>query len=469
MLNENNIILLTDSYKVTHWKQYPPNTEEIYSYFESRGGKFQNVIFFGLQYYLLKYFAGCVVTREKIEEAEEILKGHFGSNYLFNKSGWEYILDKHDGHLPIEICAVPEGTKVPTRNVLVTSRNTDEKLAEKCPWLTNYLESLLVQTWYPTTVATISHHIRQIVKKNLAKTGGDPTSIDFKLHDFGFRGVSSVESAGIGGAAHLLNFNGTDTLQALVIAKNYYKADQMPGFSIPAAEHSTITAWGKDNEVEAYKNMLQQYPNGLVAVVSDSYDIYNACRNLWGGELKDEVLSRNGALVIRPDSGYPPNVIVNCLEILGDKFGTTKNEKGFKLLNPKVRLIQGDGIDLEMIEAIYKIMHQYEWCSDNVAFGMGGALLQRLDRDTQSMAFKCSSRKINGKYSDVYKNPITDMEKSSKGGKLSLICDPTDHKLKTVRFASSSYPDILQTVFYNGKLTSYQNFDDIKYRCRSNA
>ncbi|MBC7865464.1 MAG: nicotinate phosphoribosyltransferase, partial [Bacteroidia bacterium] len=341
----NNILLLTDSYKLSHYKQYPAGTTQIYSYFESRGGKFKDVVFFGLQYLVKNYLTGQVVTREKIDEAEILYAKHFGNAELFYKKGWEYILEKHNGHLPVKIKAVAEGTPVPYSNVMLTVENTDPE----CFWLTNFLESLLVQVWYPCTVATQSREIKKVILKYLEKTG-DVSLIDFKLHDFGFRGVSSVESASIGGAAHLLNFMGSDTIAGLSFIQDFYNTEGVFGFSIPAAEHSTITSWGKENEAAAYKNMLDQYSEGLVAVVSDSYDVYNACEKIWGEELKENILKRNGTLVIRPDSGIPKEVVLKIVEILGKKFGFEKNAKGYKVLHPKVRVIQGDGVNYESIE-----------------------------------------------------------------------------------------------------------------------
>ena len=326
----NNICWLTDSYKVSHHVQYKPGTTRIYSYFESRSGSvFPWTVFFGLQYWLKQYLAGPVVTREKIDEAEELFNLHFGGR-VFNRRGWEHILNKHGGHLPIEIKAVPEGSVVKESNVLMTVENTDPAAF----WLTNYLETLLVQVWYPSTVATQSRAMKIIILKYLALTG-DESLIAFKLHDFGFRGVTCPEQAAIGGAAHLVNFQGTDTVAALVLLRKFY-GEKIAGFSIPAAEHSTITSWGRDHEVDACRNMLRQYPSGLVATVSDSYDIFNCCANIWGGALKQEVLARDGTLVIRPDSGDPPTIVVKVLDILGDKFGFTVNAKGYKVLCPKV-------------------------------------------------------------------------------------------------------------------------------------
>ncbi|GAI78100.1 unnamed protein product, partial [marine sediment metagenome] len=210
----DNIILLTDSYKVSHYKQYPKNTTNVYSYFESRGGEYNEVVFFGLQYIVKKYLT-TPVTQQHVDEAATFLKDHFGTEELFNRKGWEYIVNNLDGKLPVRIKAVPEGTVVPTGNVLMTFESTDEN----CSWLTNYLETIGVQAWYGCTVATTSRDMKKTILEGLHKSG-TPEQIDYKLHDFGFRGVSSVESAGIGGAAHLVNFKGTDTLAGLVFTVN---------------------------------------------------------------------------------------------------------------------------------------------------------------------------------------------------------------------------------------------------------
>lgn len=452
-----NIIMLTDSYKVSHWKQYPPGTEHVYSYFESRGGQFKKTVFFGLQYILHEYLSR-PVTMADVEEAAEMYEGHFGDPTLFNRKGWEYIVEVHEGMLPVVIKAVPEGTRVDVSNVLMTLENTDPRV----PWLTNFLETLLVQVWYPTTVATLSNESRRLILGYLEKTG-DPAGIDFKLHDFGFRGVSSVESAGIGGAAHLVNFMGTDTVRGMTVLRDYYGSVGPTGFSIPASEHSTITAWGREGELDAYRNMIEQYGDSpLYACVSDSYDIWAAARDLWGGELRDKVLGAKGTLVVRPDSGYPPLIVSQLVELLGERFGFTVNDKGYKVLNPKVRVIQGDGMDFKMINQCLSTMEQMGWSADNVAFGMGGGLLQKVDRDTQKFAFKCSSIIVDGEIRDVFKDPITDQGKISKKGRLGL-------KKKGDRYITVPETDNteLQTVYYNGEMQSIQTIDDIRRRAQA--
>lgn len=453
--NTDNIVLMTDSYKVTHWKQYPKGTSRVYSFFESRGGRFPEVIFFGLQYFMKKYLEGEVLTKEKIEEAKEIFDAHLGPG-LMNVEGWERLLEKHGGRLPIEIKAVPEGTSVPTSNVLMTVENTDPEF----PWLTNYLETLLSEIWYPSTVCTQSRAMKAVIRKALEKSG-DPKLIDFKLHDFGYRGSTSPESAGIGGAAHLVNFKGTDTVAALTVARRFY-GESMAGFSIPAAEHSTITSWGKGREAEAYANMLTAYPTGLVAVVSDSYNVYEACRELWGKQLWKMVMERDGTVVIRPDSGHPPTVVLEVLNILGEAFGFTVNAKGYKVLHPKVRVIQGDGIDYIMLEEILNTILKAGWSADNIAFGSGGGLLQKLDRDTQKFAFKCSAIQIGSAWTDVMKDPVTDHGKKSKAGRMKLVEE--NSQMKTVRLGEEPGDDLLVSVFRDGKILIEQSFAEIRNR-----
>ncbi len=458
----DNIILLTDSYKVSHYKQYPDGVANVYSYFESRGGAFKDTVFFGLHYYL-KQWLSKPITQENIEEAAEFWKDHFGSDDLFNREGWEYILREYDGFLPVSIKAIPEGTVVNTSNALYTIENTDPN----CYWLTNYLETLLCQVWHACTVATVSREMKKIILDALKKSG-DPSTYMFKLHDFGFRGVECVEAAGLGGAAHLINFLGTDTVPALIVAKKIY-GHKMAGFSIAAAEHSTITSWGRANEVEACRNMLVKYPKGLVAVVSDSYDIYNACANIWGGVLKDLVMAREGTLVIRPDSGDPCEVLPKILDILGEKFGYTVNAKGYKVLDPHVRVIQGDSVDLDTLGLYLDAVMNAGWSADNLAFGSGGGLLQKVNRDTAKFAFKCSNVTVDGEDRDVYKEPIDTPWKKSKKGRFKLAAKP-DGTFVTISMSEMPKvqfditPDSLVEVFRNGKILVHPTFDQIRER-----
>lgn len=451
-----NIILKTDSYKPSHWRQYPAGTQGIYSFYESRGGEFDATVFFGLQYILKRHLIGVTVTAADIIEAKQFFKSHFGTDALFNEAGWRRIVSVHGGKLPIRIKAVPEGSVVPVKNVLMTIENTDPEL----PWLTNYLETILSQVWYPTTVATLSRAMRSIISDNLEATG-DPSQIGFKLHDFGYRGSTSVESAGIGGAAHLVNFLGSDTIAGILTARDYY-GESMAGFSIPAAEHSTITAWGREHEVDAFRNMLEQFDSGLVAVVSDSFDIFHACQKLWGETLRDQILSRDGVLIIRPDSGDPHVVLPQVLQTLARSFGTTMNAKGYQVLHPKVRIIQGDGVDLMSLQSILTSLKLQGWSGDNIAFGSGGGLLQKVNRDTCKFAIKCSAVNIGGEWRDAMKDPITDPGKRSKAGKLKLVRD--GNGFTTVREGVGADKDELVTVFENGELLREYSFAEIRRR-----
>jgi nicotinamide phosphoribosyltransferase len=456
--HEPNICLNTDSYKPSHHRQRPPGTTRAFYATESRGGAFEHSVFFGLQYELKRYFEGPVVTEEKIEEAYELLGKHFNNSSIFNRKGWEYILKEHGGHLPLEIRAVREGTVMPVKNILYTAMNTDPRLE----WLPGYLETPLVRNWYPTVVASQGREMRATLLRYLEETG-TPADVDFKLHDFGARGSTSLESAGIGGAAHLVHFKGSDTIEALRVLRRYYH-ETMAGFSIPAAEHSTITPWGREHEVDGLRNLITVYPTGLVAGISDSYDIFHCCREIWGGALRDQVLSRDGVTIIRPDSGDPATVLLKVHEILGERFGCTINAKGYKVLNPKVRVIQGDGIDRHSIKVILEALRQDGWSADNLAFGSGGGLLQKLDRDTMKFAMKCTAVEIDGVWHDVYKDPITDPGKRSKRGLLVVRKDDQGcHTDRVDRFEDTQNEDnVLERVFFNGRVTRDQTLDDIR-------
>jgi nicotinamide phosphoribosyltransferase len=455
-----NFLLRTDSYKVTHWKQYPRGTDGIYSYLESRGGMSPDTVFFGLQYYLKAYLEGPRFTLSNIADAVAFCNAHFGQP-LFNESGWTQLYERYGGRLPVRIRAVPEGMVVPARNVILTIENTDPEF----PWLTNYLETLVMKVWYPITVATLSRTIKQTILGFLERTG-DPSLIDFKLHDFGYRGVSSEETAAIGAAAHLLNFKGTDTLAGIVLLKDYYHASEMPGFSIPASEHSTMTAWGESREVEAFRNMLTAYPTGLVACVSDSYDVYRACEKIWGEILKPDIMQRKGTLVIRPDSGDPVQVLVRVFDILAAKFGFTTNAKGYRVLPSCVRVIQGDGVNLFTIQnVLYQLAKFHGWSADNISFGMGGALLQQLNRDTLRFALKCSAARIEGEWRPVFKTPATDAEKNSKHGRLALVRNDHGELATLQNVVEEGVPnDILHVVFENGEIVAECDLDSIRQR-----
>jgi nicotinamide phosphoribosyltransferase len=454
-----NFILRTDSYKLSHDPAYKKGIKNVYSYLESRGGKYPYVVFFGLQYYLKRYLEGRIITKGMIDEAEQICLKHFGRPDVFNRKGWETILNVHGGKLPIRIKAVPEGMIVPNSNILMDIEVTDEENDLK--WLTNSIETLLMKVWYPITVATQSREIRRSILKTLEKTG-TPASIDFKCHDFGYRGVTCEEQAELGAASHLLSFMGTDTLAGITMLQYYYGAD-MPGFSIPATEHSIMCSFGRNHEIEACENFLDTYPKGMIACVSDTYNIFDCCEYIWGKALKDKILSRDGVLVIRPDSGDFFDVIPRVLDILWKQFGGYEI-KGYKVLNNHIRVIQGDGMNPETINDLYSHINRIGWSSDNLAVGSGGGLLMKdITRDTQKFAIKASAvKEANGEWVGIKKDPITDKGKTSKMGRLKLIID-SNGNLKTVN--ENEYgTNLLIPVFENGEILKEYNLEEIKQR-----
>ena len=447
---------MTDSYKLSHHKMYEPDLEYLTSYLEARvGGEYSHTVFFGLQYILNEYFHGPVVDNDDVKKAYKFAKEHFGNENIFNIEGWQHIIDKHGGCLPIKIRAVPEGTVVPEGNVMVTVENTDPAV----PWLTNHIETVLSRVWYPTTVATASFFKRKLIREGLERSADNINKLPFMLHDFGARGATSAESASIGGAAHLLSFLGTDNMEAIMFAQKYYDAE-MAGYSVPASEHSTITSWGQDREADAYKHILNEFPEGVVSVVSDSWDIFNACRNIWGNDLRDYVIGDGKrVLVIRPDSGKPEEVVPECLNILGEKFGGEINSKGYAVLPPYIRLIQGDGITRKSLPDITEAIMNHGWSLDNVVFGSGGDLQQNYTRDTSRFAFKASAKKLKGDahWQPVFKSPSSDPTKNSKKGYLYLSPNFTTT-------SSVVANDLLRPVFRNGEMLVYESWDYIKER-----
>ena len=462
---ENNICLLTDSYKITHHYFYPKGTKKIYSYLESRvGAEFNKTIFYGLQYIIKKYLEGKAVTQEKIDEADNLMRTHLGEG-IFNREGWQYILDEFDGMLPIEIKAVPEGTPVDVGNVLMTVENTDDK----CYWLVNYLESLLLQVWYPSTIATLSAEVRKLANFYLDVTGSDKSNLDFMLHDFGYRGATSTESSMLCGSAHLLSFSGTDTIPALTIPENYYNDSEVYGFSVQATEHSVMTSLGQDGEIQQALNVIENAKNGILSMVIDSYDYRNFLRqaSTEGSELNDAILKflsiDGNKVVFRPDSGEPVSTTIDCLNILESGFGSYDTENGYKVFDANIGLLWGDGLNYHKIRDILFAMKSNGWAAENIIFGMGGGLHSSVNRDTQRNAFKCSAQLRDGQWFDIFKNPL-DSSKKSKTGRFKLIED--DGSFKTISIDDEG-DDILRTVFKDGKLLVDEKYCDVKLRAQN--
>ncbi len=457
-----NIILATDSYKHSHFLQYPPEARIISGYAEARHNDFSDrILFLGLQPYLIDLL-GTPITQAQITEAEEICAAH---GVPFNRAGWEAVLTRHDGFLPIEIKALPEGMIVPTGVPLIQLENTDPEM----PWLTTFIETALLRAiWYPTTVATLSWKCKAIIRTGLERTSDDPEGqLPFKLHDFGARGVSSGASAALGGLAHLVNFRGSDTMEALLAARRYYDAIAMPGFSIPAAEHSTMTSWGRDREEAAYANMLDSFDGKgrIVAVVSDSYDLDKAVSEIWGGSLKSRVQGREGVLVVRPDSGDPVETPVRTVKTLWERFGGSVNAKGFRVLDPHVRVIQGDGMNISSIARLVARMGDEGFAIDNIAFGMGGGLLQQVNRDTLRFAMKANAmRDDRGIWRDVSKSPATDPTKGSKAGRQAVVSESGRLVARRLDSLGAGEADLLVPVWRDGVLLVRHNFEEVRTR-----
>lgn len=462
-----NLLLDVDSYKSSHFMQFPPNTEATYSYIEARGGHYENVLWYGALAYILDKLT-TKITMDMVEEAKEVLT-HHGEPFPYE--GWKYVVEHLNGCIPLRIRALPEGSLIPTGIPLMTIEST----CEQAFWMPGWIKTQLMRVWYPTTVATRSHYIKGIIHEYLEKTSDDPKNeINFKLHDFGARGVSSRESANIGGSAHLINFMGTDTVTTLQFIKKYY-GESMAGFSIPAAEHSTITSWGKDCEVLAYQNMINQFgkPGDLVAVVSDSYNIYDAVEKIWCSDSMQELIKEKGCtVVIRPDSGYPATVVNRILDIMKVHIKMTQNSKGFWILPSHMRIIQGDGVDESSIQEILSTMARNGYSASNIAFGMGGALLQKLDRDTISFAQKCSAIKINGIWQNVSKNPIGDSSKKSKAGRVDTFLNHNNNFKWCTRLndkVNYDLPSAMQEIFFNGEVKNISTWKQIRERANGNS
>jgi len=444
-----NIILDTDSYKQSHHLQDPPGTTHKSFYITARGNPDTDceVAFLGLQ----PYIENMRINAQNIEEAQDVIPKHI-PGLEFNFDGWQTILNEFDGFLPIAIDALPEGTVVERGTPMLQTHNTDPRF----PWLCGHQETRMLRSiWYPSTVGTKSRGYRRLIEEALRKTGGDVDSAVFKLHDFGARGVSSRESSAIGGWAHLTSFQGTDTMMALLHARQYYNCD-MAGFSIPASEHSTMACWGEGREVEAYRHMLETFGHTMFGTVSDTWDIENACTNVWGNTLRDEVIAILGQLVVRPDSGAVIPMVLDCLDRLGVQFGITFNNDGFKMLHDKVRLIQGDGLDDTSLPLLIGAIADALWSLDNTAFGMGGGLLQKHNRDDYKWAMKCNAISYGDEvWHGVNKEPKSDPGKASAKGRAWVSQE--NHVWYSSRHQLLSFEEDTNPVFPNALITHYVN------------
>lgn len=430
-----NPILSSDSYKLSHFAQYPQGTTHVKSYITARGSKIPgvtSVVCAGAQIFIHEFLMKRI-TRNHIDQAEAFAAKH---GVPFNREGWEIIVTDHGGYFPVVIRGVAEGTPIPLNELMLSVENTDSRL----PWATSYIETLLLSyIWYASTVATKSREIKKAIKSALDMSADNPEAeLPFKLHDFGFRGATPG-AAHVGAFAHLINFMGTDTICGIEAAMEYYNAD-VCGYSISASEHSTMTSWGRKDEYNAYLNMVKQYakPGAIFACVIDSYDTMNAIR-LWAQpqngnpSLLDMVKVAGATVVLRPDSGDPVKMPIQVINEIGRYVGFDTNTKGYMVLPSHVRVIQGDGIDIEeLCEILFFMIKDHNLSASNIAFGMGGGLLQKVNRDTFKFAMKACRAIINEKVVHVVKDPITDPGKRSKAGNLALAYNTQTGEYKTI-------------------------------------
>ena len=454
----------SDSYKDSHDAMMPDGVTESGLYYEARGGEMDFSCLYGLQYTMIAHMEGEFVTQKMLDEqVNDVIPEHMGKTFPYNKRMWQHIIDKYQGRLPVEIRAVEEGLPIPTGNALFTIRNLGGEITKSLP---GWLEGLLEQTWYGSGVFSRSRTVKLIIKEYLDLTAdkdetGNYPSLDYQLQDFGFRGATSIESAGIGGSAHLFNFRGTDTKLGMSLLHDYYKAPRVTGKSVGASEHSVMTIRGRNGESIAVGAILDKFPDQIVSIVGDSYDIYNFTDNIIGKEYHSKIQNRIGKVVVRPDSGNPSIIVPRLLESLGAAFGFTMNSKGYKVLVPTVGLLWGDGMNMFSIRSLLKAVMDAGWSAENIVVGMGSGLLQKIDRDTQKVAIKMCYAIINGELVEVYKEPITDPGKTSKKGKLATVYINGNYRTVNDNYGTGVPFDILQQVFNMGEVTRIMAYDRI--------
>lgn len=485
-----NPLLLTDFYKVSHPFQYPEGTTLVYSNMTARKSRMPGVdgiIFFGLQYFCIKYLQRYFddhFFNVNLDDVMHKYKRRIRTSLGGDLPSYEHIEKLHKlGYLPLRIKAVKEGSFVPIRQPFLTIENTLPEFY----WLTNFVETLMsAMLWQPITSATIAREYRIILEHAAESTGGSPEFVSWQGHDFSFRGMSSLESAELSGMGHLLFFTGTDTIPAIDALERYYLADadtELIGGSVAATEHSVMCAGGNESEIDTFRRLLTIYPTGILSVVSDTWDLWKVCTE-YLVELKELILSRDGKLVIRPDSGDPCDIVCGLntspkeyvmydaalpsykgvVEILWDIFGGTVNAAGYKVLNPKIGCIYGDGITLSRATEICARLKMKGFSSDNIVFGIGSYTYQYNTRDTFGFAVKATYVEINGVGVEIYKDPVTDdgTKKSAKG----LICIDQDGSWRDCVTREEEEKSMMTTVFENGQMRYLASLEQIRYRAK---
>lgn len=472
-----NIILATDAYKFSHPFAYPTYVTGIYAYQEARTKGKDIMVPFGLQMLLWKTLAN-PITRDDIEEAAEFCAAN---GTMFYREGWEAILNECGGYLPVKVRAVKEGTPVPSGNVLLTV-----EAVGKFAWLAAYIETWLLRgIWYPTTIATNDRALKVELKQLFEQSGASMDMLVWMLNDFAGRGVTSAEQAEIGGAAHMVSFMGSDTIEGIRAANLYYR-EAMASYGVPATEHSIECSFGLDEEGEeeylehTLKNLAK--PGGIVSIVIDGKDMYRATRKLCTPKFVELIKNCGAKVVLRPDSGDMMVTVPWILEELAKVFETARNDKGYRYFVDKVGVIQGDGIDrLSARSLISKLVVIGQWQADVIVLGSGGGLLQKVNRDTYKFAQKASAIRVNAKNPEglarinrepnrgdgapfdgegfwipIAKDPVTDPGKMSKAGRVSLARNTVTGEFKSYDMdreeLGADWEDALVTVFENGVL-----------------
>lgn len=468
----SNPLLATDVYKLSHMRQYPEGTTKIYSYLTTRSSKrFDSVVWFGLQAFI-KQMLLRPITEAMADEFFDYYRLILGPVPADVTAKVGALVEL--GYWPISIKAAPEGSVIGVRNVLMTITNTHPDFA----WTVGFLESYLLKVWNTSTVATSSLGFRRLFERYAEETSDAAAMVPFQVHDFGYRGCSSEETAALSGMSHLTSFLGTDTVIAVKAASEYYAATAPIGLSVPATEHSVMCAFGREHEIDAFRRMLAQNPAGIVSIVSDTYHLWNVLTN-FAPKLKAEILARDGKVVFRPDSGEPKLILCGdpaaqpgspahkgVIRLLDEVFGSTLNSKGYKELNPKVGVIYGDGMYFARIADILGTVKEMGYATTNLVIGVGGILLQQHNRDDLGFAIKATFAVVNGEERELFKDPITDPGKRSHKGLLCLTKVNGTYITQDRVDAITETCGLLTEVYRDGKLLSDVTFDEVRSRIR---
>jgi nicotinamide phosphoribosyltransferase len=428
-------------------------------------------VFYGLQYYLRRYLSK-PLTPDMADEFIETHRAVLGEPLPEVVAKVRALCEL--GYWPLRIKAVPEGTVVPNKNVLLTICNTHPDFY----WCVGFVESLLLKVWYPISTATCCLQYRRVCEWYWSQTVDDDAMVGlpFAVHDFGYRGDATEEGAPLAGTGHLLSFTGSDTIPAYVFAKGYYDAgSELVMASVPASEHSVMCSFGREDELGAFKHMLDLYPSGIVSIVSDTFNIYRVLTD-FATALKHQILGRDGKVVFRPDSGNPEYIIcgdptadegtpenLGAIRLLDAMFGSTVNEKGYRVLNPKVGLIYGDGMYLARFERTLKRMEEMGYAASNLVIGVGG-ILRNHTRDTMGFAIKATCVRVNGEIREIEKDPITDHGKKSLKGLMRLDYAEGEWKTTDMVPTLDERGGALKVVFEDGQLYNQTTLAEIRER-----